>query len=318
MMRIVFIGSSAYGLPALQMLCGEELKPLLVVSQPDKPSGRKLNLQPTPISQYAIANQLPLLCPENINSPQSIQRIAMESPDLLITASYGGYIGKQLRHLCPLGAINLHPSLLPKYRGASPIQSAILNGELLTGTSIYRLVAAMDAGPVIMQQSLEILPGENYSELHERLANQAAQMLNDLLHPYRNLAQSSHTRFQERAQEQQTATWCPKIDPSLCMISWHNSAITIINKIRAFSLNPGAWVYFRGAKLKILEAQLSEAADPAKPGCIANIIKNTGFTVNCLDRQILVTKVQAANKNIMYATAFANGARISSGEKLWM
>ncbi|MDY0151220.1 MAG: methionyl-tRNA formyltransferase [Candidatus Cloacimonas sp.] len=316
MIKTVFIGSSTYGLPALEMLCREGMKPCLVISQPDKPAGRNLCPLPTPISVWALQNNLPLVTPQDINSPDCLACIMDEDPVLLITASYGGFIGKKLRHLTPMGAINLHPSLLPKYRGASPIQSALLHGEQHTGNTIYRLIAAMDAGPIIAQETLEILPHENYSHLHERLSLQAAELLKVFL--LNTVIGNEHTLPTGVAQEHDKATLCPKIDSSLCMINWNKPACTIINKIRAFSLSPGAWVHFRGAKLKILDAVITDISAESELGCIATIIKNTGFNVNCLDKQILVTKVQAAGKKVMDAAAFVNGARIVSGEKLWM
>jgi methionyl-tRNA formyltransferase len=311
MLRSVFIGASSYGLPALDLLCKQGMQPQLVVSQPDKPAGRNLKTQPTPISAYAMQHEIALFTPQNINDSLSISFIAATAPDILITASYGGIIGKELRFLAPNKAINLHPSLLPRFRGASPIQSVLLTGESITGTTIYRLIAALDAGPIIAQQSLEILPGENYSSLHDRLAEQAATMLLSLM------VNETGINATETQQEHEKATCCPKIDSSLCMLSWQQPAYAVNNKIRAFSYNPGAWCYFRNGKLKILKAEATDLLPEGQCGTIATIIKNTGWTVNCLDKQLLITEVQAEGKKIMDAAAFANGARLSTGEKLW-
>jgi len=312
MIRSVFIGSSAYGLPALDALCKHGMQPKLVVSQPDKPAGRNLKTIATPISAYAYEHGLDCFTPDNINDSASVARIAAAQPQLLVTASYGGIIGKELRFLAPYKSINLHPSLLPFYRGASPIQSALLHGEAITGTSIYRLVAALDAGPVLMQNSLEIFPNENYSSLHDRLAEQAAVMLLDFI----NSIPDALPR--EKVQIHEQASWCPKIDSTLCMISWQQPAFTVQNKVRAFSYHPGAWCYFRTNKLKILKAELTDLAPSGLCGTIAQIIKNAGFTVNCSDMQLLITEVQAEGKKMMDAAAFANGARLNPGEKLWM
>jgi len=309
MIKHVFIGSSVYAIPALELLCENGMPPVLVISQPDKPAGRNLRPTPTPVSEYALSHSLSLIRPENIN--KHVDEIALLQPDILITASYGGFIGKKLRHLTPGKAINLHPSLLPRYRGASPIQSALLAGEKLSGTTIFRLSATMDAGPVIAQESLRILENENYSALQLRLAQQAAQMLLSLL-------QKQPLPFAEDAQDAAQATLCPKVDSSLCQISWKNPALAIQNKIRAFSWEPGAWTYFRGNKLKLLEALILPEKPSGECGTIGSVIKNKGFTVNCLDCQILICLVQAAGKKIMEASAFVNGARLSAGEKLWM
>ncbi len=312
MIRSVFIGSSAYGLPALETLCKHGMQPQLVVSQPDKPAGRNLKTVPTPISNYAQEHGLSVFTPENINTPYSINKIASAQPQILVTAAYGGIIGKELRFLAEFKSINLHPSLLPLYRGASPIQSALLHGEDITGTSMYRLVAALDAGPILHQQSLAILPNENYSSLHDRLAEQAAEMLLDFM---KSLTIAYPP---ESPQKHEQASWCPKIDNSLCMLNWQQSASTVQNKIRAFSYSPGAWCYFRTNKLKILKAELTDYAPDGLCGTISKIIKNTGFTVNCTDQQLLIKEVQAEGKKLMDAAAFANGARLSAGEKLWM
>lgn len=312
MHSFVFIGSSTYGLPALDLIIKQGFVPKLVVSQPDKPAGRKQILRPTPVSEYAKKYALNLLTPESINAQEVVNTIASHEPDIIITASYGGYIGKQIRKLASRRVINLHPSLLPKYRGASPIQSVLLNGESITGTSIYRLISELDAGPIIAQRSLEILPGDNFSSLQEKLSNQAAEMLLELMRA------DSTTELAESPQEHQLASLCPKIDSSTCMINWHLPASAVHNKIRAFSFVPGAWVYFRKAKLKLMEARLTDYPVNGECGSIAQIIKNTGFTVNCLDKQLLISAVQAEGKKIMPASAYVNGARLSTGEQLWM
>ncbi len=312
MNSFVFIGSSIYGIPALDLLIKQGFAPKLVISQPDKPAGRKQLFCPTPVSEYARKAGLKLLTPEKINVPEVVNYITELNPDIIITASYGGYIGKQIRRLATRRVINLHPSLLPKYRGASPIQSVLLNGEASTGTSIYRLISELDAGPIIAQRSLDILPEDNYSSLQSRLAQQAAEMLMDLMKT------DSSTPFAETPQDHKMASLCPKIDSSTCMINWQVPASAVLNKIRAFSYIPGAWVYFRRAKLKIMEAQVTDHPVEGEHGCIARIIKNIGFTVNCLDKQLLITSVQAEGKKIMTAGAYVNGARLSTGEQLWM
>lgn len=308
MISNVFIGSSAYALPALEMLCKNGMAPKLVISQPDKPAGRKLNPTPTPVALRSRELGLPLLTPDDIN--QSLCEIAACNPDILITASYGAYIGRALRQVAPLKTINLHPSLLPRFRGASPIQSVLLAGEKITGTSIFRLVAEMDAGPVLVQKPLEIFENDNYSSLHQRLADQAAEVLIALL--------QSPLPYPETAQDAKKATLCPKIDASLCQLDWSVPAAGILNKIRAFSYEPGAWVYFRGSKLKLLEARLFSEKPSGEAGTVVTKIKNTGFTINCTDAQILITSVQAAGKKILDAATFVNGARLEPGEKLWM
>ncbi len=305
-MKNVFIGSSPFGLKALEALVIANMAPCLVISQPEKPAGR--NLQPTkqPVAIYAEDAGLPLFTPEDINSKQSIAKIAACAPEVLITASYGAMLGKELRHLVPRKAINLHPSLLPMYRGATPIQSALLNGDKQTGCSIFRMVAALDAGPVLKQESLEIYPQDNHEALQQRLSALAAKLLIELL--------QDRNPWQEIGQDNAKASFCRKISSGDEELNWQHPATAIINQIRAYAPLPGAYTWFRGHKLKILSAESASDSLSGRPGEIAAIIRNTGFTINCLDKAILVTQVQAAGKKVMSAAAFVNGARISPGE----
>ena len=306
-MKNVFIGSSAFGLKALEALISSGMAPCLVVSQPERPAGRNLKPLPQPVAVFAGDADLPLFTPEDINSEESIFRISMAAPEVLITASYGGMLGKKLRHLAPRKAINLHPSLLPLYRGATPIQSALLNGDTTTGCTIFRMVAGLDAGPILKQQSLEIYPHENHEALQQRLAALGASLLVELL-------QDPHP-WPETPQDDAQATLCRKISSQEVELDWQQHAVKILNQIRAYSPLPGAYTWFRGDKLKILEAEICTDAISGAPGEIGAIIRNTGFTINCLDTSILVKQVQAAGKKVLSAAAFLNGARLSPGEK---
>lgn len=305
-MKNVFIGSSAFGLKALEALISSGMAPCLVVSQPERPAGRNLKPLPQPVAVFAGDAGLPLFTPEDINSEESIFRISMAAPEVLITASYGGMLGKKLRNLAPRKAINLHPSLLPQYRGATPIQSALLNGDSISGSTIFRMVAALDAGPILKQASLAIYPDENHESLQKRLAELSANLLIELLrHP---------DSWKETLQDHDQASLCRKINSGDEELNWQQNAQTIFNQIRAYSPLPGAYTWFRGSKLKILEAEICSETSSAKPGAIAAIIRNQGFTINCLDKPILIKQVQAAGKKVMSAAAFLNGARIIPGE----
>lgn len=307
-MNSVFIGTSAYGVPALKSLVEQGLAPKLVVCQPDRPAGRNLRPQPQAISLAARELRLPLITPENINSAESIARIQEIRPELLITASYGGLLGKKLRLMAPWRAINLHPSLLPLYRGATPIQAALMHGDMLTGTTIFRMIATLDAGPMIIQEELSILPNENYGSLHDRLADQAATMLLNLL--------SDLSAWRFTPQNDAQATFCQKLVPADLEINWEQPAQKVINLIRALSPAPGAISYLNGTQIKIMEAELLPDLCTDGPGTVADVIKNKGFTINCQDHPILVKLIQAAGKKVLSAAAFINGARITAGQTL--
>ncbi len=305
-MKLIFAGSSAFGIPALQKLVDTN-PPLLVISQPPKVAGRNLRLQMCPVADFAEQKGLNLFHPEDINSRNSLDRIRELQPDLLITASYGGMLKRDLRHIPRLGAINLHPSLLPLYRGATPIQSALLDNAPTTGVSIFRLNAKMDAGALLSQTEMQIDPKENHGSLHTKLADLAASMLLDLL-PKLEL-----NSIIPREQEQALATFTHKINKDDLLLKWDMPAIKVLSSIRAFSPVPGAHTLWNGIQLKILAASVTGQPANNTPGSIAEIIKNTGFTVNCRDTQLQILTVQPSGKKAMDAWAFQLGARLTLG-----
>lgn len=306
-MRVIFVGSSSFGLPSLEML-EEKTDLLLVISQPDRPAGRSLKLTPCAVAQYAAQKGLELFQPEKINDPQSMERIRNLEPDLLVTASYGGMICRELRKIPKHGAINLHPSLLPKHRGATPIQSSLLLGEKLTGTTIFRLTARLDAGPVLAQKELRIQDDDNHGSLHDALAELSAELLLNLLP---KLKDGSVT---ERTQNHDEATYCAKLEREDLILDWNKPAAEIRNRIRAFSPQPGALAFWKGRGIQVLAAELSPEEAKGAPGTIAGTIKNQGVLVNCQDRCLLLRLLRPAGKKQMDAWAWQLGARISEGD----
>lgn len=310
--NIVFVGTSEFGSPSLRKLASrKDYQIQLVISQPDRPQGRKLILSPSPISALAKELGLPLACPENISDPLFVQELQALQPDLIITASYGGMLGKGIRKAAALGAINLHPSLLPRYRGASPLQEALRNGDDFTGISIFRLSARMDAGPIYSQKAFTIGENENYGELHDRLALEASTMLLELLE------QLGSAELCPSPQDDAQASYCHKIEKQDMLINWQDSAQSIANLMRSLAPAPGAFQYLDEQLLKFIRAKALDEPSAGAPGSIQQLIKNTGFTINTGDYQLLIELVQPAGKKIMTSWAFALGSRIIPGTKVW-
>ncbi len=306
-LRIVFCGSSLFGVPALTALV-EKGYTLLVISQPDAPRGRKLRLLPSPLAEAALLLDLPLLRPPDVKAPDVLEQVRAFDPSIIVTASYGAMLKKPLRALPPLGAINLHPSLLPLLRGASPIRYALLEGRPITGVTLFRLTAKMDAGPILMQQQIPILPQDDHSSLHQLLSTLAASMLLHYLDHY--------TVIDATPQDDALATYCHKLEREHARLNWSVPAIEVFNRVRAFAEEPGAFCPFRDAELKILSASLTDEPISGTPGSISAIIKNHGFRVNCADRQLLINKVQPSGKAAMSSWAYHLGARLSEGETM--
>ena len=308
-MRIVFAGSSDFAVPALQTLL-DSGQTLLAVSQPERPAGRHLRPQGCSLACYAASRGAELFQPDNVNDPSSLERIRTWRPELLVTASYGALLKKQLRCLPTLGALNLHPSLLPRYRGATPIQSALLDGEERTGVSIFRLSARLDAGPIYLQRATPIEPGENFTALQERLARLAASLLAELL------PQLESGTAAALPQEESLASYTRKMGTADLWLDWQAPAALIQSRIRAFSFAPGARVLRQGRQLKLLAAEGTGIPAAGPPGTVAAILPERGFLVNCADSQLLITHVQPAGKKRLTACEYLRGARLNSGEAL--
>jgi methionyl-tRNA formyltransferase len=310
--RIVFLGSSAFAVPVLKgLVLSERFLPVYVITQPDRPSGRSQKLAPTPVKTFAIEQNLPIYQPEDINSPEALSFLQEIKPDLLITVAYGQKLKKAVRNSAPMGAINLHPSLLPELRGAAPIPFAVWNGMIMSGLSIFKLTSRMDAGPVYFSKQLFIFPSENATELSERLAYIGSKCLVQFLTEW-----SEHD-IEPIPQDEEKATYSRKLEREDMLLDWQQPAADIWNHIRALSISPGAYTTFRGEQLKILAADvLEEASSELAPGSVVRLEKNEGFVVQAADKQLLIRLVQPAGKKIMSAWAYHLGAHVKAGERL--
>ncbi|HQB97662.1 MAG TPA: methionyl-tRNA formyltransferase [Candidatus Cloacimonadota bacterium] len=307
-MKIIFAGSSEFGIPALEKLhVLRDFELLLAISQPARPKGRKQLLEDTPLCQSANHLGIPTFCPEDVNDPASLRKLAEYPADILVTASYGAFLGKTLRGMYPK-AINLHPSLLPLYRGPSPIRAAILAGDAVSGNTIFRLSNKMDAGPILIQEQLEILPDEDYGSLHARLANQAAEML------IRYLRQPAE--YPEIKQDHSRASYSRMVEKQDLHLDVSLPAVELSRRIRAYATDPGAYVMFRDKMLKLLRAEICAAYVQAKPGTIVGIDPARGFMLNTGDAALWITRLQAAGKKIMDARDYLLGARLEIGEMI--
>jgi methionyl-tRNA formyltransferase len=307
---IVFMGSPEFAVPALQKMVENGFQIALVITQPDAPKGRGLQLMPNPVKLKALELNLPLLQPQNVNEVTVLQSIANLHPAIIVTAAYGGYIGKALRKLAPLGCINLHPSLLPKYRGSTPISTCLRDGNILTGNTIYRMNAKMDAGPVLTVAPFPILANTNLSILERDLAYAGADLLCNTL----MMLQKGEITAQN--QDESKATYTSKLNPEIRVINWQQSALQIHNQIRSLADEPAAVTLFRNKKLKVLASQMTAQHSDQAPGTILKIQKNLGILVATSHYDILLTIVQAEGKKPMSAYAFHLGARIEKGEML--
>ncbi len=309
--RIIFLGSPEFAIPSLTKLIeSEQFKPLAVITQPDRPSGRSKCPQPTPVKVMALEHKIPVYQPEDINSDDFLNILQSLRPDLLVTVAYGQKLKKAMRNSAVFGAVNLHPSLLPELRGAAPIPFTLWQGSIQTGITIFKLVSRMDAGPIYFSKPLFIFPDENATFLTDRLARIGAQFLLQFLTDFFD------NPWEPIPQDEGKATYCRKLDKEDGIIDWNQPAKEIQNHIRALSVSPGAYTFFRGLQLKILAAEIRERNSSLPPGSIVSVLKNMGFIVQTADKELLIMHVQPSGKKEMSAWAFHLGAKLETGERL--
>jgi methionyl-tRNA formyltransferase len=268
-----------------------------------------MRLQPTPVHSLAESLGLPVLTPQRARDPEFIEQLRALAPDLIVLASYGKILPQAVLEIALLGNWNLHGSLLPKYRGASPIQYALLNGERETGVTLMEMVAEMDAGDIYLQATEPIHPDDDYGALEARLAARAASLLLDGLE---RLQAGTLTRT---PQDHAAATYAPPITKDDTRVCWEEPAERCRNRIRAFSPKPGAFTLWRGKTLKLWRAEVAPRTGDAAPGAIIACAPDD-LRVACGEGALRLLEVQPESRPRMEIRAFLNGYRPQVGERL--
>jgi methionyl-tRNA formyltransferase len=289
--KIIFIGTSQFAVPALENLIKNDYNIISVITAPDKPVGRKQTITPLPVKQTALKYKLPILQPEKISEISS--KIATLAPDLIIVAAYGQLISKSILDIPRLGCLNLHPSLLPKYRGPSPIQTAILNGDKTTGVTIILMDEKIDHGPIISQKEITIASDENYQTLEKKLAETAADFLIEILPRY------IQGEIKPQTQDESKASYTKTLTRQDGQIDWSKSAQEIERMVRAFYPWPGAWTYFNSQRVKILKAKAIEKKEIVDAKKELILPTGEGF--------LLIEILQPAGKKPMTGQEFFRG-----------
>lgn len=303
------MGTPEFSLPSLErsILDGHEVA--AVFTQPDKPSGRGRHLHAPPVKTLALEKGIPIHQPSRIKSNEEV-RAVFEAilPDACVVVAYGKILPEWMLAIPRLGCINVHASLLPKYRGAAPINWAIANGERETGVTIMQMDAGMDTGPMLAQRSIEIGDDETAPELSARLAQLGAELLSE------TLPRIERGEIATLTQDESEATYAPILKREDGLIDWSMRAMEIANRVRAFQPWPGTYASFRGGRLTIWRAHDAPtqrvAGVAAEPGTILNI-DDSGITIACSGSSaLLIEEVQVEGKRRVSAREFANGARL--------
>jgi methionyl-tRNA formyltransferase len=319
-MKIVYLGSGEFGIECLNALAESSHNLAFVVTQPPQPAGRGRKARPTPITHWADANSIPYIESDNVNAPNDIKIIAENQPDLIIVVAFGQKIGGELINLPPKGAINVHASLLPKYRGAAPINWAIVTGERQTGISIIALAEKMDAGDILAQQECEIGSDETAGHLHDRLAQMAAPLL------LKTIDKIEDGSVVYTKQDHSKATLAPKLKKSDAFLDFGEPAELLQRKVRGFWPWPGASAVYvsqkskppqllaqqaRGQRVIIAEAKVVQSPNKAS---LAVGTLDKDLNIICGRDALKVIRIKPAGGSLMDFRDFVNGRRTQPGD----
>lgn len=309
-MRLVFMGSPEFAIPCLEKLVQSRHEMASVVTVSDKPKGRGRKLSESPVKRFAREHDLKILTPGSLKDEGFVQALRELSPDLMVVVAFR-ILPEVVFTIPPKGTVNLHASLLPRYRGAAPINWAIMNGETKSGLTTFYIKKKVDTGNVIMQRELEIGKEETFGELHDRMAQLGAEVLLETV----DLIEKGEAKAIR--QDDSQATPAPKITPEHCRIDWSRKATEIKNQMRGLAPSPGAFALFRGKILKVFKAQVVE--DRSSSGDLGEVVeteKKESLQVRAGSGILSLLEVQPEGKRRMTIGEFVRGYRVLPGEKL--
>lgn len=310
-MRIVFMGTPDFAVGSLQALCESGKHEIVgVVTQPDRPKGRGNKMLMTPVKEYALEQGLTVYQPQKVKTPEFVQTLRELQPELIVVAAFGQFLSRELLELPPHGCINVHASLLPKYRGAAPIQYAIIKGEKESGVTIMQMDIGMDTGAMLEKVVVPIAENTTMGELHDALREQGAALLLKVIDDI-----AAGTAVAE-PQNDAEATYATLLDRSMEHIDWTKSAQEVHNLIRGFNPAPSTFTKLpNGKSLKIWGSRLTEKKSEAVAGTVVEAGKHS-FFVACGSGVLEITEVQPESKKRMAAQVFLNGRGVAEGDIL--
>ena len=310
-MRIVFMGTPDFAVGSLQALCESGKHEILaVVTQPDRPKGRGNKLLQTPVKEYALEQGLTVYQPQKVKTPEFVELLHELQPELIVVAAFGQFLSKEILELPKYGCINVHASLLPKYRGAAPIQYAIIKGEKESGVTIMQMDIGMDTGAMLDKVVVPIEENTTMGELHDALREQGAALLLQVIDKI-----AAGTAVAE-PQDNEQATYATLLDRSMEHIDWTKSAQEVHNLIRGFNPAPSTFTKLpNGKSLKIWGSKMTDKNSAAAAGTVIETGKHS-FFVACGEGVLEITEVQPESKKRMPAQVFLNGRGVQEGDLL--
>jgi len=300
-LNIVFMGTPGFSVPTLDLLIKNKFNVVKVYTQPPKKSKRGQKINPSPIEEYCKKNKISFRNPEILNTQEELKIFKELSANLIVVVAYGKIIPKIFLNSVKFGFINIHASLLPKWRGAAPIQRAIMNGDKKIGVSIMRIEEELDSGPILASKEFELDKNENHGDLEKKLSFEGANLLIESLKSIEN----GNSKFVD--QDASKATYAKKIDKNETKINWNKDANKVLGHIHGLSPNPGAWFEFDKERFKVLKAKAS--SENGKSGCVID----DNLTVGCETGAIQILELQRQGKKKQTTKEFLLGKKITKG-----
>ena len=303
-LNIVFMGTPEFSVPTLHTLIKNKFNVFKVYTQPPKKSKRGQKVNPSPIEEFCKKNKISFSNSPNLNNEEELKIFKKLSPDIVVVVAYGQIIPKSFLDVVKFGFINIHASLLPKWRGAAPIQRAIMNGDKKIGVSIMKIKEKLDSGPILTSKEIELNQNATHGEMEKKLSLMGADLLIDSL----KNAEASTSKFID--QEHSEATYAKKIDKSETKINWNQDSNKVLSHIHGLSPNPGAWFQFENERFKVLRAKTSRLN-----GTSSSVL-DENLTIACKSNSIQILELQRQGKNKQTINEFLRGKKIGKGSIL--
>ncbi len=309
-LRVAFLGNDPWSVPALEALAGDPgIELVLVLTNPPRPAGRGSVLRPTAVAEVALALDAPLVEADGVREGAGADAVAAARPDVLVVVAYGQILPREILELARHGALNLHFSLLPRWRGASPVQHTLLAGDAAAGVTVMRMDEGLDTGPVLAQLEDEVRPDDDAGSLGTRLSHLGARLLVGVV------LRLPDGDLPARAQGDDGVTWAPRLGPEDRELRWDGRAAEAVRRVRAFAPEPGAVTIFRGEPLKVLRAVVARDAVAAASGTVMDH-DDRGVVISTGDGGVRLVEVAPSGRRRMPASDWARGARFRAGERL--
>lgn len=313
-MRILFMGTPEFAVPSLSMLLDEGYDVVAVVTQPDRPKGRKKELTPPPVKAFALERGLPVFQPEKLREKEAVETLALYEPDLIVTAAYGQILPKSVLAMPQFGCLNVHGSLLPRYRGGAPIQRSIIEGETVTGVTLMYMAEGLDTGDMIAKVEVPIGDDDTAGTMFEKLSVAGAALLREWLP---RVVDGTAPR---ESQDEALATYAPNLTRDDERIDWSADARAVFNRVRGLNPMAGGFTYLNGEVFKVWGVRVPQGSDGMMRSEWQSIVPGSvlesgafGIRVRTGDGSVVLTEVQPAGKKALSAAEYARGARLAPG-----